>query len=335
MMRIEQWDPADETTARACHDVMLAAHQVDRPVDPPEPYGLFVMFLREGWDKNPGETWVARDDDGTVAGYCRVEFPDLENLDQASGRPVVHPAARRRGIGRALLRHLGTRAEAQGRTRFDSWVSAGTAGDAFAQQVGAKLDLEEVLRMQHLREIAPGTVTALRAEAERAAAGYSLVSWSGPTPEKYEGPLAGVINAFNDAPHGENFEPEEWTADRVRERTGQFERAGLLNSHSVAAIADETGEMTAYSGVITNPEYPQWAFQQLTAVVRDHRGHRLGLLVKTAMLELLAVEEPQLEYLLTGNAATNGYMIAVNEQLGYRVAEPGMRFYEMPVANMG
>jgi len=313
---------------------MLAAHPVDRHVDPPEPYRLFAMFLREGWDGNPGETWVARDDDGTVVGYYRIEFPDLENLDQASGRPVVHPAARRRGIGRALLRHLGTRAEARGRTRFDSWTTAGTAGDAFAQQVGAKLDLEEVLRLQHLREIAPGTVTALRAEAERAAAGYSLVSWSGPTPEKYEGPLAGVINAFNDAPHGENFEPEEWTADRVRERTGQFERAGLLNSYSVAAIADETGEMTAYSGVITNPEYPQWAFQQLTAVVRDHRGHRLGLLVKTAMLELLAAEEPQLEYLLTGNAATNQYMIAVNEQLGYKVVEPGWRFYEMPVASI-
>ena len=31
-----------------------------------------------------------------------------------------------------------------------------------------------------------------------------------------------------------------------------------------------------------------------TAVVRAHRGHRLGLLVKTAMLDLLAAAEPQL-----------------------------------------
>jgi hypothetical protein len=28
-------------------------------------------------------------------------------------------------------------------------------------------------------------------------------------------------------------------------------------------------------------------------------------------------------------------MIAVNEQLGYRVVEPGWRFYEIPVANLG
>jgi hypothetical protein len=69
-------------------------------------------------------------------------------------------------------------------------------------------------------------------------------------------------------------------------------------------------------------------------VIRSHRGHRLGLLVKTAMLGLLAAAEPQLEWIATGNAATNKHMIAVNEQLGYKVVEPGWRFYEIPVANM-
>jgi GNAT superfamily N-acetyltransferase len=263
-----------------------------------------------------------------------MELPDLENLDLAFGAPVVHPAARRRGIGRELLRHAGTRAQAHGRSRYEAGTSAGSAGDAFAQAVGARLDLEEVLRIQHLREVAPGTVAALRASAEQAAAGYSLVSWADLMPEKYHGPVAGVLNAFNDAPHGANSEPEIWTADRVRDRTGQFERAGLIRAYGVAALADETGEMTAFSGVLIEPAAPQWGYQQLTAVIRNHRGHRLGLLVKTAMLELLAAREPQLEYILTGNAATNAYMIAVNERLGYRVAEPGLRSYEIPVPDI-
>jgi GNAT superfamily N-acetyltransferase len=334
MMRIEQWDLADETSARACYEVMLAAHKADQPVEPPNCFAVFAMYLREGWDGNPGETWVATDDDGAVVGYYRMELPDLENLDLAFGAPVVHPVARRRGIGRELLRHAGTRAQAHGRGRYEAGTSAGSAGDAFAQAVGARLDLEEVLRIQHLREIAPGTVAALRASAEQAAAGYSLVSWAGLMPEKYHGPLAGVLNAFNDAPHGANSEPEIWTADRVRDRTGQFERAGLMRAYGVAALADETGEMTAFSGVLIEPAAPRWGYQQLTAVIRNHRGHRLGLLVKTAMLELLAAREPQLEYILTGNAATNAYMIAVNEQLGYRVAEPGLRSYEIPVPDI-
>jgi RimJ/RimL family protein N-acetyltransferase len=146
--------------------------------------------------------------------------------------------------------------------------------------------------------------------------------------------VAGVHNAFNDAPHGENEEPASWDADRIMERTGLVRRAGLVRGYSVAAISDSTGEMAALTEIDVDPEQPSWGWQQLTAVVRTHRGHRLGLLVKTEMLSLLAAAEPQLEQIETGNAANNPYMIAVNEQLGYKVVNPFWRFYEMPVAAM-
>ena len=143
-MRIEQWDPADEKTLRACYDAALAAHKADEPIEPPPTYGLFAFSLREGWEKTPFEVWVASGDDGAVTGYYRITLPDLENRDGADGGPLVHPAVRRRGIGRALLRHAGERAAAHGRTRFGATTTAGTDGDAFAQAVGARLDLEEI-----------------------------------------------------------------------------------------------------------------------------------------------------------------------------------------------
>ena len=332
-MRIEQWDPADEKTTRACYDVMCAAHEVDDPIEPPQSYGLFDMYLQNGFEMTPGEVWVGRDSGGSVAGYYRISLPDLENRDEAFGGPVVHPAARRRGYGRELLRHAGGRAAANGRSRFGAVANTGTAGDAFAQATaGARLNLEEMRRIQYLSEIAPGTIEALRASAAQAAAGYSTVSWDGPIPDEYCGPMAGVFNAFNDAPHGANEEPALWDAARVRERTGIVIRAGLLRSHSVAAVCDATGELAAFTEVVTAPETPKWGYQQLTAVVKAHRGHRLGLLVKTEMLVLLAAAEPLMDRIATGNAANNPYMIAVNEQLGYRVVEPHWRFYEMPVS---
>jgi GNAT superfamily N-acetyltransferase len=333
-MHIQQWDFADEETAQACYDVMLAAHQADERVGPPHSRPIFSVYLRQGWEGTPGEVWVAASDDGTIVGYYRMGLPDLENLDKADGGPVVHPAFRRRGIGRALLRHEAARAEASGRSLFTAEVTAGTPGDAFAQAAGARLDLEEVRRIQYLRDITPGTVAALRATAERAAAGYSLVSWAGVIPEQYCAPMAEVFNAFNDAPHGEHEDPEIWDADRVRERTGVFERAGASRAYGVAAVRDADGVLAAFTGVVVDPEYPDWGFQQLTAVTRPHRGHRLGLLVKTAMLELLASAEPKLEQIETGNAAANDHMIAVNEQLGYQVVEPGWRSYELPVTDV-
>jgi hypothetical protein len=52
------------------------------------------------------------------------------------------------------------------------------------------------------------------------------------------------------------------------------------------------------------------------------------------MLELLAGAEPRLRYIATGNAAANDHMIAVNEQLGYEVVEPGWQWYESSVADI-
>ena len=96
-MRIERWDPADEATAMAVYEAHLAAHLADEADDPPMSAGTFGLFLREGFGKTPGETWVASDADGGIVGFYRVHLWDLENLDRASIGPVVHPAVRRRG----------------------------------------------------------------------------------------------------------------------------------------------------------------------------------------------------------------------------------------------
>jgi RimJ/RimL family protein N-acetyltransferase len=333
-MRIEPWDPTDETTALGCYEVHRAANVADEPLEPPMSAGAFGLFLREGFEKTPGETWVASDADGGIVGFYRMHLWDLENLDRASIGPVVHPAVRRRGFGRALLRHEAERAAASGRSVLSGVVVTGSAGAAFAQALGAGLELDEVRRVQYLDKVGPTLVGSLRREAERAAIGYSLVNWTGPVPEQFLAPLANVMNAFADAPRGEDVEPEAWDAERVRERGGPLVRAGLLRGYGVAALHDATGEMAAYTAVEVDPEAPEWGYQQLTAVTRPHRGHRLGLLVKTAMLELLAEAEPQLTYIGTGNAAANEHMIAVNEQLGYEVVEPGWQWYEMPVADI-
>jgi RimJ/RimL family protein N-acetyltransferase len=333
-MRIEQWDPADEKATLACHEVHCAASRADDPVEPPMSEGTFGLYLKEGFDHQPGETWVASDDAGTVAGFYRLDLPDLENTDRASLGPVVHPAVRRGGTGRELLRHGAERAGVHGRTILEGVAATGGAGEEFARAVGATLSLTEVRRIQYLGKIAPGAIAGLRADAERAAAGYSLVSWRGPIPEERLAGAAEVFNAFNDAPRGAGVEEEAWDADRVRERTGTLERLGLMRGYGIAALHDGTGEMAGFTAVIVDPEHPQWGFQQLTAVVRAHRGHRLGLLVKTAMLDLLASAEPQLERIATGNAAENAHMIAVNEQLGYEVVPPGWAFYEVPVASV-
>jgi hypothetical protein len=77
----------------------------------------------------------------------------------------------------------------------------------------------------------------------------------------------------------------------------------------------------AFTELIVDPLDPGRGFQGLTVVVAPHRGHRLGLLVKVAMLELLPEREPQITQIVTSNADGNEHMIAINAELGFEVLD--------------
>ena len=82
----------------------------------------------------------------------------------------------------------------------------------------------------------------------------------------------------------------------------------------------QTGEVGGHTVVATHPLRPEVGGQGDTAVARQHRGHRLGLLLKIDMMHWLAEVEPQLKIIQTWNNADNTFMINVNEALGYRLS---------------
>jgi RimJ/RimL family protein N-acetyltransferase len=132
--------------------------------------------------------------------------------------------------------------------------------------------------------------------------------------------VATVINARADAPLNPDEEPEQVDAKRLRDGEALDEIQQTLG-YSVLARHDQTGEIAGMTRIVVDPNRPTWGFQQLTAVRREHRGHRLGLLVKVAMMDWLAEAEPQIEHIITGNADINDHMIAINADLGYRVLD--------------
>ena len=57
-----------------------------------------------------------------------------------------------------------------------------------------------------------------------------------------------------------------------------------------------------------------------------HRGRRLGLRMKLAMLDWLRLERPDVESVDTWNAPDNAPMITINEALGCRKVAEAIRF---------
>jgi GNAT superfamily N-acetyltransferase len=333
-MRVVRWDPADTAALRGCRAAWVAAQEIDDPGGPRMTERVLGVWLGQSFTGDPAETWlVPGAGPGSVLGWYRLELPDLENLDRAGLLIVIHPAQRREGLGRNLLRHAAKRAVAAGRSVLGGEVRDGSAGDAFAAAIGAKPGMAATLRWLDLRTVPAGKFTRLRAEAAAAATGYTLARWTGPTPPEFREPLARVLNAYADAPHDDGYEAEAWDADRVRERGDATLSAMGLRTYTIAAVHDASGELAAMTQLSVVPDAPQWGHQGLTAVTRQHRGHRLGLLLKSAMLEWLAEAEPAVERIETGNAAANDHMIAVNDVLGFELAPPAFHTVELAVTD--
>jgi GNAT superfamily N-acetyltransferase len=331
-VHIERVDLADETSIRACDEAFLAAQRADCPGEPRLTGSVFRGWLTVGWGGDPREVWLSLGQAGGAAGWYRLELPERENQGRGYLDLVVHPEQRRRGLGTALLRHAAARAAGHGRSVLSGPARNGTPGEGFARATGAQAGVTEVQRVQELATLGGGRLAELREQAERAAAGYSVVSWSGPVPEEFVEQAAALYAALNDAPHSPGEEPAAWDERRVRE--GDARRA-VYRTHDYTVVArhDASGELAAFTEVIVDPADPGWGHQAVTAVTRKHRGHRLGLLVKVAMIEWLATAEPQVERVVTWNAESNAHMIAVNEALGYTILGPPATSWLLDVAS--
>ncbi len=332
-MKIERFDAATGgDSVRACHEIYLSGIPVDEPLGPPMSPRSFAGWLALGFTEDPRETWLARDDSGEPCGWYVLSLPHRENRHLARPTLMVHAGRRRAGRGTALLRHAAGRARQAGRTVLESDALDGSPGAAFAGTLKTRPSGTEVRRVLVLESLPAGRRAALRAEAEPPARGYALRSWPGPTPEDAVAGVAALNGAMADAPRDAGQEAQTWDVARVRLDERRVAAMGL-RAHVIVATAQATGELAALTQVSVDPAMPEWGFQELTAVARPHRGHRLGLLLKLAMLDLLAAEEPQLTRIITGNADGNEHMIAINDRLGFEVLDRWLT-WELDVADV-
>jgi GNAT superfamily N-acetyltransferase len=320
-VEIARFDGGDDArTLESCFRLVQACLRADQPADQPEwsPASFTAKWV-DGFDDSPHETWAATDAAGAVVGCYLLTLPSRENLSQATVVLRVRPDRRRARIGTALLRHCADRARVAGRTqlRGDTWDDS--AGAAFAATVGATAGIADMHRSLRFDDEARARLARLRREAEARAAGYSLLSWAGATAEDLLDEVATVHDALADAPRDAGLEPSVWDAARVSRIDNLIVEHGL-EFYTVAARHDASGQLAAITQLIVDPGAPDCGIQQITAVLPAHRGRRLGLLVKVAMLELITAAAPAVTHIVTDNAGANDYMININAQLGFEVS---------------
>jgi GNAT superfamily N-acetyltransferase len=330
-VHLEQFNPkTDGRRLQSCYDMFAAAWPEDDPNVPPPSFAMFRSWWTYDHVAETRQFWLATADASTPLGCYELKLPMRENRQNGFLELLVAPGSRRRGTGTALLVHAARQADQEGRVLLMGGTRIGSPGVEFAASVGAKPGMQDARRILDVGPDLRARLPGLRADAEPRSRGYSLRRWIGATPQDLVSGVCVLATTMADAPHDEAYEPETWDAARL---AADEERAAARGTrdYSIAAIDDESGDMAALTQVIVDPAgAPGWAHQMITAVTREHRGHRLGMLLKVAMLEWLAEAEPQLRHIITFNAVPNQYMIAVNEALGHRVSDYFQSF-ELPV----
>jgi hypothetical protein len=117
------------------------------------------------------------------------------------------------------------------------------------------------------------------------------VTWANRCPDEYAAAFCEVNTQMSsDLPVGEiDYQPIVY--DEARLRAHDQRTASSFERLIAAAKQPQEGSFAGYSQVFL-PRSEEYAIQDDTLVVPDHRGHRLGTTLKLATLEILLRDHP-------------------------------------------
>jgi len=261
--------------------------------------------------------------DGQPVGFYAVTLHLLDNVDVLGVELAVHPDHRGKGYGSALLESLDALAGELGCTRLLAEMPMDGPGAPWARSRGARPVSEIMHRRLDLSAVDTAVHDDLLADARAHAAGYTLLQWTSPIPAEH---LAGCAvlegKMSTDMPLDDlAWEPEVYDAERMRRRSEMIEARGLRQFTS-AARHDGTGEIVGMTTLTRLDTLPEHVDQWETIVLEEHRGHRLGMLLKIENLRFAQREQPQLRFIDTVNSDSNAPMLRVNLALGFEPVRP-------------
>jgi GNAT superfamily N-acetyltransferase len=333
---VREWDPRTAPSAEI--DTMVRALNAtlatDLPEDPPWRTDSFREYLSVTM---PGErriSWIAEEAPGSAAvggprGESMLGAANILLFDEMAVLEVlVHPDARRAGVGQELLRAAVARAHAEDYETLGVEAIGGTPAVKFYEAMGfecAYMETRSVLDLSGVDWLRLGEM------ASGVSAGYRIEYFPGGPPEElYESYAAAKYLAQSTVELGDlDLRPSSHNADRLRASLRTLHMRGM-KPYIVLGIHESSGEVAGLTEVVVAAQHPDRADQYDTVVVPEHRGYGIGRAVKARMLFELRSAVPKLKSVQTWNSFDAEGMLKVNSELGFR-ADREWREYQADV----
>ena len=276
--------------------------------------------------------------DGRIVGVATMLVPLDEGARSVDYDLMPDPELWGEGIEDALLEAVESEARALGRSVVQTWTlhRPDAPGERLASPTGlGSIPAEDrqtqfMLRKGYSFEQAERNsvfdltgsfevVERMLADAlDTAGPDYRVVTWTSPTPDEYKDGFAYAVSRMStDAPTGEiEWAEEKWDAARVERRDKRLLEGGL--TISVACVQHvPTGTIAAYNELVIAADHTAPTHQWGTLVLKEHRGRRLGTIVKCANLIRWRGLVPDSPCVSTFNAEENRHMLDINEAIGF------------------
>ena len=275
--------------------------------------------------------------DGVTVGHANSRTNLVDDPEQMNVFVYVLPEHRGKGVGRALAERL--KADAEGFGRFNTWptttipadgeetlsppngvgvVPANHPGVRLALSYGFKLGQVERVSRYDFASPRVDPAVALAEAAAVAGADYAVITWEGPADDSMLADLGKLREGmYTDTPSGDLTVVEaKFDAERMRAKDAERLIANRMFRAVVRHVP--SGSIVGLNELMVERSNPDAFVDQWdTIVLPEHRGHRLGMLVKAANLIQLRDAVPTAEAIMTWNAEENRHMLAVNEALGF------------------
>lgn len=315
---VREWNPriASAGEIESFVETINATLAVDLPNDPPWESTCLREYLAETM---PGEgriAWIV-EGEAAVPGRRRPILGHANMLllgDIGVVELLVHPAARRSGLGSALLGAVARRAYKEGFASLGVEVVGGTPAVPFFEAMGFNQEYVETRSILDLSAVDWG---ALGEMARGISAGYRIEFFPGGPPDGLLDAYARAKAELRDTEDAElDLHPSSYDPQRLRDSLDCLHRRGM-KPYVVLAIHERSGEVAGLTEVVVCAQHPRRADQYDTIVAQRHRGYGIDRAIKARMLFELRCTEPDVAEVQTWNAQSNESMLKVNAELGF------------------